>query len=370
MIPTGLLFDPAFLQHRQGDLVYTVPHGTLTLGEQFDSPLRLAYTMQLLDAVGMNARLTRLAFAPATDAQLLRVHEPGYLRWLAETCALAGPAIVPLGDDAAGGSDTERIARLAAGAACAAVDAVLAGPLRQAYALVRPSGHHAGAEVAMGYCYYNNIAVAARHAQAAHGIERVAIVDWDVHHGNGTQQVFYADPSVLFISLHETGNFPLDGGRPDETGVAPALGHNVNVALPSGTGDAGYAHAFDALVLPLLDAFRPALILVSAGQDANALDPLGRMRVQRDGFRRMARALRQAAQTLCGGRIALVQEGGYSLPYLPIATLGVLEGLVDWDAPFVDPHAFVQHALSQPERDAVAATRASLRGYWPVLRDG
>ncbi len=164
MIPTGLLFDPAFLSHRQGDLVYVVPHGTLNLGEHFDSPLRLAYTKQLLDAVGMTERLTRVAFARATDEQLLRVHRPEYLRQLAEACAVAGEQVVRLGDDAAGSASTEDVARLAAGAACAAVDAVMTGPLRQAYALIRPSGHHAGADFAMGYCYYNNVAIAARHA--------------------------------------------------------------------------------------------------------------------------------------------------------------------------------------------------------------
>ncbi|AIP48516.1 histone deacetylase [Burkholderia pseudomallei] len=367
MIPTGLLFDPAFLSHRQGDLVYVVPHGTLNLGEHFDSPLRLAYTKQLLDAVGMTERLTRVAFARATDEQLLRVHRPEYLRQLAEACAVAGEQVVRLGDDAAGSASTEDVARLAAGAACAAVDAVMTGPLRQAYALIRPSGHHAGADFAMGYCYYNNVAIAARHAQAAHGVERVAIVDWDVHHGNGTQQTFYDDPSVLFVSLHEAANFPVDGGEARETGGGAGAGYNANVPLPSGTGDAGYRHAFDELVLPLVEAFAPQLILVSAGQDANAFDPLGRMRVQRDGFRHMARALRQAAGGACGGRIVMLQEGGYSLPYLPIATLGVLEGLVGWNAPFDDPHQFVQYPLGEGERAAVKAARAALAPYWPTL---
>ncbi|KVC72032.1 histone deacetylase [Burkholderia ubonensis] len=366
MIPTGLLFDPAFLAHRQGDLVYAVPDGTLNFGEHFDSPLRLAYTKQLLDAVGMTERMTRITFDAATDAQLLRVHRAEYLQQLAEACAVAGDQVVRLGDEAAGSEATERIARLAAGAACAAVDAVMTGPLRQAYALIRPSGHHAGADFAMGYCYYNNIAIAARHAQAVHGVERVAIVDWDVHHGNGTQQVFYDDPSVLFVSLHEAANFPVDGGAACETGGGAGAGRNANVPLPPGTGEAGYRHAFEEVVLPLVDAFAPQLILVSAGQDANAFDPLGRMRVQRDGFRYMARALREAAGSRCDGRIAMLQEGGYSLPYLPIATLGVLEGLVGWQARFDDPHRMIQHPLSAAERDAVAAARAALAPHWPV----
>ncbi len=195
----------------------------------------------------------------------------------------------------------------------------------------------------------------------------MAIVDWDVHHGNGTQQAFYDDPSVLFVSLHEAANFPVDGGEARETGGGAGAGYNANVPLPSGTGDAGYRHAFDELVLPLVEAFAPQLILVSAGQDANAFDPLGRMRVQRDGFRHMARALRQAAGGACGGRIVMLQEGGYSLPYLPIATLGVLEGLVGWNAPFDDPHQFVQYPLGEGARAAVKAARAALAPYWPTL---
>jgi acetoin utilization deacetylase AcuC-like enzyme len=367
MIPTGFLFDEAFLRHRQGDLVYRTPHGSIQVGEDFDSPLRLAYTKQLLDQVGMTEQLERLPFAPSTEQQLLRVHQPDYPPRLAEACQAAGEDVVALGAEAAGSQETEAIARLAAGAACAAVDAVLQGPLQQAYALLRPSGHHAGPAFAMGFCYYNNVAVAARHAQAAYGLERVAIVDWDVHHGNGTQTVFFRDPSVLFISLHEAGNYPLEGGEVSEHGEGAGRGFNINIPLPSASGDAGYRHAFEQVVLPALQAFQPQLILVSAGQDANAFDPLGRMRVQRAGFRYMAAALREAAQQLCAGRLVVLQEGGYSLPYLPIATLGVLEGLTGWDAPFADPHPLTQRPLRAEEIDAVATARTAQQPYWPKI---
>jgi acetoin utilization deacetylase AcuC-like enzyme len=368
MIPTGLLFDPAFLRHRQGDIVYRAPHGEIHVGEDFDSPLRLAYTKQLLDQVGLTERLTPLAFGAASDEQLLRVHDGAYLEQLAAACRQAGAEVHAFGSEACGSAETEAIARLAAGAACAAVDAVLNGPLTQAYALIRPSGHHAGPAYAMGFCYYNNVAVAARHAQAEHGVERVAIIDWDVHHGNGTQQIFHNDESVLFISLHEAGNYPLDGGDCTDTGGAAAPGCTINIPLPAGSGEAAYLHAFERLVLPALGAFRPQLILVSAGQDANAFDPLGRMRLQRSSFRALATALRKSAQQICGGHIVMLQEGGYSLPYLPLATLGVLEGLAGWNAPFEDPHPLRQHALSSGERAAVAAACAQQQAFWPILR--
>jgi acetoin utilization deacetylase AcuC-like enzyme len=209
----------------------------------------------------------------------------------------------------------------------------------------------------MGFCVFNNVAIAARYAQKVYGAARVLIADWDVHHGNGTQTVFYHDPTVLFVSLHEAGYYPLESGRAEELGTGNGNGYTINLPLPSATGDAGYRHAFEQVVLPALRAFAPQLILVSAGQDANAFDPLGRMRVQRSGFRYMAAALRELAQECCTGRLVVLQEGGYSLPYLPIATLGVLEGLTGWDAPFDDPHPFAQHPLHPDERDAVAHAR-------------
>jgi acetoin utilization deacetylase AcuC-like enzyme len=224
---------------------------------------------------------------------------------------------------------------------------------------VRPSGHHAGPDFAMGFCYYNNAAIAARQAQQVHGVKRVAIVDWDVHHGNGTQAVFYNDPSVLYISLHEVDNFPLNSGAIDELGEGAGYGANICIPLPPGTGNAGYRYAFEQVVLPALRAFAPQLIVISAGQDPSPFDPQGRMRVQRTGFSYMAQAARELAQEVCGGRIVVLQEGGYSLPYLPIATLGVLEGLTGWQADFVDPHTLQQHPIQMSEIAAVTAARVA-----------
>lgn len=356
---TGLIYDEFFLAHNAGRQTYRGSAGVADAGEEFDTPLRLTYSKALLDATGMSARLHPIPYTPAADAALLRVHAPAYLQTLAARCAAAEEDGVELGEDARGNRATEQVARAAAGAACAAVDAVLEGRVRNVYALIRPSGHHAGPDYAMGYCYYNNAAIAARHAQAVHGLSRVAIIDWDVHHGNGTQDVFYSDPSVLFVSLHEEGNYPLEGGSEQECGSGAGLGRNVNVPLPAGSGYAAYARAFEQVVVPALERFAPELIIVSAGQDANAYDPLGRMRLTRTGYRRLAATLAQVAGTLCQGRLVCLQEGGYSLPYLPIATLGVVEGITGLTMDFDDPHHVDDRPLAAHEAAAVERAAAA-----------
>lgn len=236
--------------------------------------------------------------------------------------------------------------------------------IRQAYALIRPPGHHAGTDQAMGFCLYNNAAIAARYALEAYGLERVAIVDWDVHHGNGTQEIFYQDENVLFISIHEAGYFPLHTGNADEVGEGAGEGYTVNIPLPPATGDEGYRYTFEKLVLPILEEYRPQLLLISAGQDPSGLDPLSRMMVMRPGFRYMAKALRELAEKVCEGRLAVLQEGGYSLPYLPIATLGVMEGLMDCEADFDDPHAIPYRPVTQELIQAIETCEKTLAPYW------
>lgn len=363
---TGLIYDALFLEHNAGRQHYHAAHGSADCGEEFDSPLRLRYTKALLDATGMTALLQPIGYQPADDATLLRVHTPAYLASLAADCAAAAGNGVQLGSDARGGPATEGIARAAAGAACAAVDAVMQGTVHNAYALIRPSGHHAGPDYAMGYCYYNNVALAARHAQAQYGIERVAIIDWDVHHGNGTQHIFYGDDSVLFCSLHEEDNYPQESGSEQEHGEGRGKGYNLNIPLPAGSGYAAYADAFARVLLPVLQRFQPQLILVSAGQDANAYDPLGRMRLTRPGYRRLAASLVSAAAQLCAGRIVMLQEGGYSLPYLPIATLGVIEGLSGQQVEFDDPHLIPDRPLTAGEAAAVSRALDAQRPYWAL----
>lgn len=246
---------------------------------------------------------------PATRDELARVHTPTYLDRIAST---AGRSVM-LDADTFTSPESEEIARLAAGAAIeAARHAWRSGDV--SLALVRPPGHHAEPDRAMGFCLYNNIAVAAA-ALRADGAARVAIVDIDVHHGNGTQAVFYADPSVLFVSSHQFPYYPGTGAA-DETGTGAGQGFTVNVPLDAGATDADYESAYQSVVVPALETFRPHVMLVSAGFDAHELDPLGGMRMTSAGYGRIVSMLKDAASRLSSGRIAFVTEGGYHLTAL------------------------------------------------------
>jgi acetoin utilization deacetylase AcuC-like enzyme len=214
----------------------------------------------------------------------------------------------------------------------------------------------------MGFCLFNSAALAVRHAQRGHGIERVALLDWDVHHGNGTQAVFYDDPSVLFVSLHQDGLYPEDQGRVGERGEGEGVGTNINLPLPAGTGDAGYLAAMEEVALPAIAGFGPQLIVLSSGQDAGACDPLGRMSVTAEGFREMTAGLALLADEQCEGRIVAVQEGGYSVDHMPFCVLATVEALAGMEPSLEgDPVEMdVPSGIKPAEVEAIrAAARAS-----------
>jgi acetoin utilization deacetylase AcuC-like enzyme len=266
-----------------------------------------------------------LSVAPADDDALTRVHPATMLRQLERAMADApayldhAPTYIQTGSLSA--------ARLAAGAALACVDAVLDGRVDSAFALGRPPGHHAPPTYPMGFCLLNNVAVAARHAQAR-GRQRLLIVDFDVHHGNGTQDVFAQDPSVLFVSIHQEDIYPFSGGA-DEIGV----GNVLNIPLPDGAGDQALAHVVSALVEPAATEFRPDLVLVSAGYDAHWRDPLAGLQVTAAGFAAVTARLGQIAHDSCNGDIVLVLEGGYDLDALAASVVASLYGLQGEPAP-------------------------------------
>ena len=311
MTDAVLLSDARFFRHRSN-------------GYHPERPERL-------EAARAAIERSELCFAPvepraATDEELERVHAPDFLKWLRTLSGEQGY----IDADTYVGPESVTVAELAAGGTVAMVDALIDGPHKRGVALVRPPGHHARPDHAMGFCLLNNVAVAAAHARAR-GLKRVAIVDWDVHHGNGTQDAFVADPSVLYISTHQFPFYP-GTGAVQETGEGDGKGFTVNVPLTAGGGDGVYRAAFEQVILPVLEDFAPELVLVSAGFDASARDPLAEMTLSADAFGWMARALRGVADRSAEGRIALVLEGGYDLVALESGLLAATRGLVEGTA--------------------------------------
>jgi acetoin utilization deacetylase AcuC-like enzyme len=273
--------------------------------------------------------LERLAPRPATSEEILRVHSAEHRANLARA---AERAPVRLDPDTYLGAASLPIAELAAGAAVDLARAVARGDLDAGLAAIRPPGHHAEGDRAMGFCLLNNVAIAARAVQADEGVDKLLILDWDVHHGNGTQHTFETDPSVLFASTHQ---FPCYPGTGDfgEVGVGRGEGTTVNVPLPAGCGDSEYAAVAQRLLVPVARAFRPELILVSCGFDAHRDDPLADMQLGAEGFRGLAAVVRALADELCGGRLVLLLEGGYALSGLREGTGAVLDVLLEPEAP-------------------------------------
>ena len=322
---TVYYYDERCLTHDNGSMILDPRAGRWLDVPHVERPERLARTASVLEQSGVSAELTPLSSRAATRAELELAHTPRMIDELAAACARREHVWV--GPEARVGPQSWEPATLAAGGALAVVDAVLDGAADNGFALVRPPGHHSTADTAMGFCLFNNVAIAARHAQARDGIERVAIVDWDVHHGNGTEAIFYDDPSVLFVSIHQDDLYPIGAGALEHAGEGAGEGFTVNIPLPAGSGDDGYLLAFERLVEPALAAFRPDLLFVSAGQDPAASDPLGRMSVTTEGFRELARRARTVAARLCEGRLAIVLEGGYSLEHVPFCNLAIVEAL-------------------------------------------
>jgi acetoin utilization deacetylase AcuC-like enzyme len=294
--------------------------GHAPIGHHPERPERLGATRQAVANVG--AHFERVTPRPATDSELARVHDPGFIEALSRLGGKEGY----LDPDTYVSKASVDVARLAAGSLVAMVDAMMDGPLQKGVALLRPPGHHARPARAMGFCLLNNIAVAAAHARSR-GLERIAIVDWDVHHGNGTQEMFWRDPHVLYVSMHQSPFYPGTGDA-DEVGEDDGRGYTVNVPLAAGGGDAVYASAFERIVLPVVEAYAPELVLVSAGFDASARDPLAQMELSPAAFGWMARELGRLADGSAKGRMALVLEGGYDLVALEAGMRSSIEGML------------------------------------------
>lgn len=296
----------------------------------------------------------------ATREQLARVHDLDYLRRISET---AGQALA-LDPDTYTSPESHEIALLAAGAAVDAVERVIGGSHRAALALVRPPGHHAERDKAMGFCIYNNVAVAAAHARTL-GTRRVAIVDFDVHHGNGTQHIFEADPDVLYISTHQSPYYPGTGAL-DEIGRDAGRGFTVNVPIEAGAVDADYQLVYVEIVVPILRHFEPDLVLVSAGFDAHERDPLGGMRLTTEAFSAMTMELRAVAEECCLGRIVAVTEGGYDLMALRASLDAVVETLSRPISAGCSAKWPASDVAAVRGRTSVDAVRSVLAPFWNI----
>jgi acetoin utilization deacetylase AcuC-like enzyme len=305
---TALVYDPLFLEH-------------ITPAHHPEQPQRVQKAWLVLEALQWLERdgLVQLAPRPATVDELALVHDRAYIREVEAFSAEVGRETKIGGKlsrffttDTYISPKSYEVARMAAGAPLAAIDAIMQGEANNAYCLVRPPGHHALPDEAMGFCLFNNVAVAARYALDHYGLERVMIIDYDVHHGNGTQDIFYDDPRVLYFSVHQAPFYP-GTGLSDELGEGAALGTTINVPLPAQTAFDTYEAVFRQIMAPASDRFDPQLILVSAGFDAHWKDPIGDMYLSIAGFARLTQIIIEQANFLCNGRLVMVQEGGYDL---------------------------------------------------------
>jgi acetoin utilization deacetylase AcuC-like enzyme len=315
---TGVVMDRRYRDHRG-----PVGHP--------ESPERLAAVERAIEL--HREHLTPVAARPASDEEILRVHGAEHLARVAETARRAPGHLDP---DTYVTAESLEVARLAAGGAIDLARQVAGGRLHSGLAAVRPPGHHAEAGRAMGFCLFNNVAIAARALQAEDGVGRILILDWDVHHGNGTQHSFEEDPSILYASTHQFPYYPGTGAA-GEAGSGKGMGFTLNVPLPAGCGDEIYLGALQRLLVPVTEEFHPEMILVSCGFDAHVDDPLAAMQVTGEGFRAMSALVRALAETCCGGRVAFVLEGGYAASGLFEGTRAVLATLTVATAPPLPP---------------------------------
>jgi acetoin utilization deacetylase AcuC-like enzyme len=318
-VTTAYCYEPLYIEH--------------DLPGHPESRLRLERVMASLGETGLLARLTPVRALPVDLSLLEKVHSSAYVARVRQIADRGGGF---LDADTYLGPRSYDAALLAAGGVVELVRTVAAGRASNGFALVRPPGHHATPARGMGFCLFNNIAIAAQAALDELSLARVMIVDWDVHHGNGTQEIFYDSPQVLFTSTHQYPHYPGTGGW-SEIGAGAGLGYTANVPLPAGVGDAGFRSIFAEILEPLAERFRPELILVSAGYDAHWNDPLAGLRLSLDGYWEMARSVVALAGRLCGGRLVVTLEGGYDLDVLACGVANTCRALLGDPIPGPDP---------------------------------
>ncbi|MBU7006626.1 histone deacetylase family protein [Phosphitispora fastidiosa] len=348
MKKVGLVYDPIYLEHDTG-----------SHPENFR---RLEYILEALDDYGIRDRMVEIGAEEASVEQVAMFHGPAYIEKVARFAQQGGGYLDP---DTVVSSKSYEAALMAAGGVTAAVDSVIEGTVDSAFALVRPPGHHAKADRSMGFCLFNNVVIGAIHARKTYGIERILIVDWDVHHGNGIAEAFHGDPGVLYFSTHQQGIFPHTGSASD-AGSGAGEGYTINVPLNRWTGDSGLYIAFTQILEPVARQFKPQLIMVSAGFDAHYADPLAGLEMTIGGYARLAEIVKRIAASECGGRIVAALEGGYNLGVVGHAVSAVVNVFGEYGVKVEEPGGteprFEKPVMRIPIDEAIKIQRK----YWKL----
>ncbi|MCX5848081.1 MAG: histone deacetylase [Deltaproteobacteria bacterium] len=347
---TGVVKDNRYLQHSAG---FAHP----------ESPERLAAIYEMLDNPLMSWKFTQIEPREATHKEIETIHAPSYVEFIAST---AGKRSVYLDPDTATSPETYEIAKLAVGGVCNAIDSVMEGEVDNAFAFVRPPGHHAERDTAAGFCVFNNIAIGAMHAISKYNLKRILIVDWDLHHGNGTQHSFYGDQRVLYFSTHQYPYYPGTGSM-QEIGRGHGEYYTINVPLSAGAGDASFVKIFRKILQPAALEFKPDLILLSAGFDTYFQDPLGGMRVTPEGFAAMTRVLLNIAEACCHGRFVAVLEGGYHISGLTRSVKAVLEEMLDETHISDERLSLIEKEADEETCHLMNKVISIIRHYWKVF---
>ena len=347
---TGIIKDSRYLRHTAG---FSHP----------ESPARLASVYEMLDTPDMSWKYVSIEPREASHDEIAYVHTPHYIDFVAST---AGKSHVILDPDTMTSAETYEISKLAAGGLLNAIDAVIDGEVDNAFAFVRPPGHHAGAGNSAGFCVFNNVAIGAMHARYKHDVKKILIVDWDLHHGNGTQKIFYADRQVLYFSMHQYPYYPGTGSW-QEIGEGMGLGFTVNVPLNRGAINGTYVAALRKILIPIAMAYKPQLILVSAGFDIYFKDPLGGMRVTSEGFAAMTRILLNIADECCGGQLVAVLEGGYHVGGLTQSVKATLTEMTDETCMSEATLAGLEAEADEQNTQVINKIISLQRPYWKVF---
>ncbi|MBY7144423.1 class II histone deacetylase [Virgibacillus sp. NKC19-3] len=361
---TGFVCDESYFWHQTGNGALNIRSGGWVQADiHAENPESKRRVKNLLERSNFMDELQQIKPRHATHEEVALNHSKDYINRVQELSDAGGG---DAGEHAIVGPESYEIALNSTGGVLASVDAVMEGKVQNAYALVRPPGHHAEPNEGMGFCLFNNVTIAAKYARKKYGLKRILILDWDVHHGNGTETAFEHDSDVLFISIHQENIFPKNRGDVAFTGKEDGEGYNINIELPAGTGDEGYLYAFDRLIEPIIKQFEPELIFISAGQDASRFDPIGRMLLTAEGYFQMSKRIKNLAEKHSNGRLIACHEGGYSTAYVPFCTLRVIEGLCGKRSQVEDPfnQGFHEGPIYPHQKEAVHRAMKVQSTYW------